>query len=98
VRLGVVVVGHLLHLAVQSPTLLLGTTVVPDRLEALAVLYVGESLSFIILAESDHKVGELVGALHLFGELAFHVFINVTLNEILHLQFLFLLFSSHFNY
>lgn len=87
-----VIVGRdLLHLAFETPALLLRALVVPHVLEAFASVHVRESLSLLVLAEVHHQFGDLVGAFHLRIEVLLQVFLDVTLDDVLHVGLHFLL-------
>ena len=76
-----VVVGrNLLLLAIEAPADLVAATVVPDLLEGLARLNVGELLALLILAEIGDKASDCLGTRSLTGDLLLQVLVDVFLN------------------
>ena len=85
-RSGIVVSRDHVLLAIKAPADLITATVVPDLLEALTRLDVGELLPFLILAEISEKAGDGVSTLLFTGDLLLEVLVDVLLDLLLLLR------------
>ena len=80
---GVIVGRDLLLLAIKAPADLVAATVVPNLLEALASLYVGELLAFLVLGEVHDETSDVLSTFHLAGHILLEVFVDVLFDTLL---------------